>query len=489
MSKINSVWKFIKRNKVWAILGAVLIMAGVSFASFGADPVIETVSPTQADLVRVVRISGKVTPREKVDLGFEVSGTIATVNRDVGQSVSRGQALASLNSGASAAEIRKSEAELAAAQAELNKLDSSELYQSDITGDKRGIVQAIRDAYTAAGEAVHNKADQVFIDGNTDRPEILGFFKNFDDLRNRVNKGRVESEIVLGQWGELVASLGPATYTTAQLNLSKTYLSKISDFIGNLARAVNAFEVTSYMTQTQIDAHKAAVLSARESINAANQSFITAESSLAQTLADVPVQVSRVEAAQASLLNLRYQLAKSTLVSPISGLVSRQEAKVGQAITAGASIVSVISPDYVIETYVPEVSIPGILIGNAASVTFDAYGSSIVFPAKVAHIDPAETIRDGVSTYKVKLSFTIPDPRIRSGLTSNVSIETLRKTGTTLIPARAVLAEEGGSFVYVLVGESKVKTAVTLGEKDSQGNVELLSGVSPSDLIVVNPAQ
>ncbi len=486
MSKINSIWKFLKKKKYWiiGILGALLVGW---FMFGGSEAPLETVSPVQADLVRTVRISGKVTPREKVDLGFEVSGTVAGVNRDVGERVSRGQVLVSLGAGTTAAEIQRSEAELASAQAELNKLDGSQIYQSNVTGDKRSVVQAIRDAYTAASDAVHNKADQVFIDANTDHPEIIGYFKNFDDLHSKVNTGRVEAGTVLDQWGNLVASLGASTYTDAQLEISKTYLSKISDFIANLTRAVNAFEVTSYSTQAQIDDYKSAILSARESINTANQGFINAENGLAETLSSVPIQVSRVEAAQASLLNLRYQLAKSALISPISGIISRQDAKVGQGITAGTSIVSVISPDYIIETYVPEVSIPGMNVGNIATVTFDAYGPDVTFPAKVDHIDPAETVRDGVSTYKVKLSFTTTDERIRSGLTSNVSIEIMRKTDTTLIPTRAITKEDAESFVYVLVGEKKMKKTVVVGEKDSQGNIELLSGLSLEDKIIVNP--
>lgn len=487
MSKIHSFWKFVLHHKLWVGVAVVVIGGGTLFAFHGSDKMIETVSPERADLVRIVRISGKVAPRERVDLGFEISGTVSSVPKDVGDTVLRGEALVRLDAGTKAAEIRKAEAELASAQAELNQIEGTAVYENSITNNKRSVVQAIKSAYTTASEAVYAKADQVFIDPNTFNPVIKGSFKSSGSLYADINDGRVKAGETLEKWGELVAKLPSDSYTDSELSLSKTYLTSIITFINNVSTAVNLFEVTSYMTQSEIDGYKSALLSARESLNAANDVFISAESGLSQTLSSVPVQVSRVEAAQAALANLQFQLGKSTLISPISGVVAAQEAKLGEALTAGASVVSVISHDYVIETYVPEVSIAGIAVGNKASVTFDAYGSDAIFAATVEKIDPAETIRDGVSTYKVKLAFVGKDARVRSGLTSNVEIETLRKPEVVLIPERAVAREGEESFVYVLRGESREKVAVSLGLRDSRGNVELLSELPPETQIVVNP--
>ena len=52
-----------------------------------------------------------------------------------------------------------------------------------------------------------------------------------------------------------------------------------------------------------------------------------------------------------------------------------------------------------------------------ADVTLDAYGSGVIFQARVDIIDPAETVLDGVPPYKVTLDFVSADPRIRSGMT------------------------------------------------------------------------
>ncbi len=475
-----------KKKKGWFIAAAVLLLIA-PFVFGGNSGPVETVAVRQADLVRTVRISGKVTPREKVDLGFEIAGTVTAVNKNVGQPVSRGETLVRLDAGSSAADLAKARAELTSAQAEYNKLEGTQTFENSVTSDKRSVVQAIRDAYTAATDAVQNKADQLFVDPLTAHPVIAGNFEGYNTLRQAVDTGRVTVGYALDAWEKLLINLPAADYSPDQLTLSKKYLSEISTFISNLSQAVNMFQVTNYMSQATIDSYKADILAARQSLNTATQGFITAENGLSSTLSEVPVQLARVEAAKAAVLNLQFKVGKASLVSPISGIVSLQEAKVGQAISAGTIATSVISPDYIIETYVPEVSIAGIKTGNSATVTLDAYGAAETFAAKVDQIDPAETIRDGVSTYKVRLSFVARDERVRSGLTANVAIETLRKPNVTLIPERAVIREGDEAFVYILSGEKEVKTAVSVGEKDSQGNIELLSGLSTSDSVVVNP--
>ena len=62
-------------------------------------------------------------------------------------------------------------------------------------------------------------------------------------------------------------------------------------------------------------------------------------------------------------------------------------------------------------------------------------------------VDPAETIIDGVATYKTTLQFTDEDVRIKSGMTANVDITGLEKKDVLAVPQRAVFARAGHRFV------------------------------------------
>ena len=295
---------------------------------------------------------------------------------------------------------------------------------------------------------------------------------------------------ILETWNSLVSGLNISTYAETHLLQSKKYLAQISSYIADVSRAVSLFEESNAFSQATIDNYKADTISARNNLNSASQSLIAAEEKLRGLLLEVPVQVARVESARASLLNDQSQLSKTTLTSPINGVISRQEAKIGQVVSPNTSLVSIISEEFEIEAFVPEVLISGVRIGNPASVTLDAYGDKETFAAKIAHIDPAETIRDGVSTYKIKLTFTDPDDRIRSGMTANIEIETFRKNAVRLIRERAVLIEGSEAFVYVLSeNNDREKTSVEIGERDSMGNVELISDLPRDTELIINPTE
>jgi len=255
-----------------------------------------------------------------------------------------------------------------------------------------------------------------------------------------------------------------------------------------VTQAVNLFESSTSLLQTTIDTYKSDALSARDDMNNATQNLIAAEDKLKNFLLEVPVQMARVESARATLLNYRSQLIKTSLISPINGIISRQDAKIGQVVSGATSLVSIISQGLEVEAYVPEILISGMGVGNPASVTLDAYGENAPFEARVVHIDPAETIRDGVSTYKVKLTFNNQDERIKPGMTANINIETFRKPGVKLLLERAVLRESDGTYFHLLSGDkNSEKVSVEIGERDSSGHVELLSELPEDSKIIINP--
>ena len=136
-----------------------------------------------------------------------------------------------------------------------------------------------------------------------------------------------------------------------------------------------------------------------------------------------------------------------------------------------------------IESYVPEINIALIAVRDKASVTLDAYGEKI-FPASVVSIDPAETVRDGVSTYRAMLQFDAQNPLIKSGMTANVSITTDTKESALAVPQGLVVYRDGKMFVRVLVDKSTVEREVTLGGVSSLGEVEILSGLKEGDTII-----
>lgn len=479
---------FIKKRKVVILLIIAISIVIITTVKIRSNGVIETVFPITGDLIRTVKISGKVTPTESVELGFETTGTVVSVAKGVGEVVSLGEIIVRIDSSGISSNILKAQANLVLAEANLEKLGGGGLYEAQIENAKRTVIQTVVDAYSAADTAVHNKTDGVFIDpNNISQLEIAFSFNENLDLRNSILKNRITIKETLNKWNSLIKSVGVLTYTENYLSDSKQYFAKISAYISDVTRMLNMVKASNSLSKSTLDGFRSDALLARDSLNNVSQNLISEEDSLKILLLEVPAQVARVEAARATLLNYKSQLSKTSLISPISGIISKQDAKIGQVVSPNTNLISIISEGFEIEAFVPEVLISGVRAGNPASVTLDAYGDKENFEAIITHIDPAETIRDGVSTYKIKLIFNHPDDRIKSGMTANINIETFRKNGVVLIPERTVVKEGDQTFIYIMLGDKKEKTPVITGEKDSSGNIELISELSSESKLVISP--
>ena len=115
----------------------------------------------------------------------------------------------------------------------------------------------------------------------------------------------------------------------------------------------------------------------------------------------------------------------------------------------------------------------------------NAYGDGVEFFATVAAIDPAETIRDGVSTYRSILEFSNDDPRVRVGMTANITITTAEKENVIAIPRAVVMDDGNGQYVYVKEGESIGTRQVTTGLVSSLGTIEITSGLEEGDVVIL----
>jgi HlyD family secretion protein len=112
----------------WIVLG--LIAIAVLFWIFGrdADGATKYVAQevTRGDLTVTVTATGNLEPRNQVDIGSELSGTIRAVNADVNDEVKAGEVLAVLDTTRLRAQVLQAESSLASAEARVLQSVASE---------------------------------------------------------------------------------------------------------------------------------------------------------------------------------------------------------------------------------------------------------------------------------------------------------------------------------------------------------------------------
>lgn len=196
---------------------------------------------------------------------------------------------------------------------------------------------------------------------------------------------------------------------------------------------------------------------------------------------------ARLEQARANLAAAGSQLGRTSQESPIDGVVSERAVNVGDVVTPGAPMFTVIEPSSLrLQGSVPASAAGSVAVGT--SVKFQVQGfAGRSFDGKVEHVSPAV---DPVSR-QIPIIVSLPnsDRQLVAGLFAEGRIATEQRQGL-VVPADAV--ELGGAVPTVLkVVEGKVqKVEVEVGLRDEASEmVELTSGVSPGEVLVLRSAR
>lgn len=506
---------------IFSILAAVLAAGGYFYFGRKQEPKYEFIVVSKGDLAQEVSVTGRVRPAESADLAFEKSGRVKAVYADVGQKVIVGQPLVALDNSELSAQLKQAEANVKAERAKLDELKRGtrpedievqqvkvKNYEIALEDAKRNLVDKLQDVYIKADDAVRNKTDQFFSNPRTNNPRLV--FSASDQLKTDAESRRLRLESVFIFWKQKLGVLSTESDLASYLLDTKKNSAEVQLFLDQAALLVNGLTANSQFSQATVDSWKSDVSAGRVNVNtavnnltAADEKLRTAESNLTlgkqelllKKAGVVPEQIAaqeaKVESALANAENLQAQTNKTFLRSPINGMVSEQKAKVGEIAAANAVIISLISIAYYeVEANIAEADIAKVKIGQTARVTLDAYGNDVIFQVRAVEIDPAETIIDGVATYKTTFQFMEQDGRIKSGMTANIDIFTDRRQGVIVVPQRAVISKNGDKIVRLIespessrpaVREIKVKT----GLRGSDGNIEIREGVKEGDKVII----
>ena len=150
--------------------------------------------------------------------------------------------------------------------------------------------------------------------------------------------------------------------------------------------------------------------------------------------------------------------------------------------------------EWFVTVSVEESDIRRVEIGQSAEVSGAAFDDGI-YTATVYEIDSlavqhqAEQSGNGLiheTVVEVVLTIDNPDGGLRSGYTARVDIKTDRTQTVNIIPYSAILQDDIGEFVYVLLGNTVVRRDILTGLELSSGT-QVISGLYEDDRVIVSP--
>lgn len=179
-------------------------------------------------------------------------------------------------------------------------------------------------------------------------------------------------------------------------------------------------------------------------------------------------------------------LDETVLTAPISGVVSRKLADVGQNVAPIEPVYEIVSTDALtIDFSVPENEVASFTLGQKASVAFPGLqpvGGRITQKAIVA--DPL------TRSYTIKVEIPSEGGRILPGMIGTVGFEATAGNGDAaqaviVLPSQAVnLSDDNRTFVWVVRNGVAARQFVQIDEFASQGII-VKNGLSKGDTVIV----
>lgn len=487
MEKVKNFFE--RKIAIYGVIAAILIIGGI-FVFRKNQPIEETLVVHNSDFVNQTSVSGKVIPASNVSLAFKTSGRINKVYSKVGDNVKTGQILAMLDSNDALGSLQ-------IAKANYDKL---------LNGATNTDIDVAKSAVERAQVALDQTKIQQDLLVKNAKKNLLnsGFVVTTDDVSTQTPPTvsgsylkEAEGKITITQYS---SSGGTAFNTKGLVETSGMVNTEIPQPIGDTGLYIKFASTLNDSTTWTIDIPNKQSALYLQNLNA----YLAAEATAVQMIANANAELNQaksalllkqsgarsedIRGAEGSLQMAQSVYESNFIKAPFDGVVTKIDAKAGEIASMNTPMISMISlGTFQIESFVPEVNIAQIKLGNEASVTLDAYGNDISFMAKVVEIDPAETVRDGVSTYKIKLQFNEMDEKIKSGMTANVLITTNKKSNTIVIPQGVIVEKNNKKFVQVKKDNTSEDREVTIGGKSSLGQVEILSGLADGDVVLLNP--
>ncbi len=373
-------------NKKNLIIGVVLILIIVGCTSiFGKTKKVEekqevknvkvakvAVGPISAE----VEYASKLNPVQEVTILPKTGGKVASVNVDIGDKVTAGQVLFTLDNAELQAQLQSQQAALAASNANLARTSDSGL-QQQITSSQQAVDKS-QIAYNNAKDS-YDKMQKLY-----DAEAISK--QDLDNAKLRYDNSSVDLKAAQDNLNLLIEKSGPQSTQAA---------------------------------------------------------------------------AAQVAQAQAGVNAVQVQLNNASVTSPIAGVVSAKDVKVGQLAGGQSGSVTIIdSSSFIAEVSVPDTVVGKVQVGQSVQVTINALDGKKV-TGVIDKISPNSNSKD--NSYLVKVKIDNSNGELKAGMFAKVSLPAESKDNILTVPNEAIKMENNVNYLYIADNGKVKKLSVDVG--------------------------
>jgi HlyD family secretion protein len=323
-----------------------------------------------------VEYASKLNPVQEVTIFPKTGGKVASVNVDIGDKVTAGQVLFTLDDAELQAQLQSQQAALSASNANLARTSDSGL-QQQITSSQQAVDKS-QLVYNDAKDS-YDKMQKLYSAGAISKQEL-------DNAKLRYDNSSIDLKAAQDNLNLLVEKSGPQSTQAA---------------------------------------------------------------------------AAQVAQAQAGVNAVQVQLNNASVTSPIAGVVSAKDVKVGQLAGGQSGSVTIIdSSSFIAEVSVPDTVVGKVQVGQSVQVTINALDGKKV-TGVIDKISPNSNSKD--NSYLVKVKIDNSNGELKAGMFAKVSLPAESKDNILTVPNEAIKMENNVNYLYIADNGKVKKLSVDVG--------------------------
>jgi multidrug efflux pump subunit AcrA (membrane-fusion protein) len=477
-------------------------------ASNGGNSGYRTASVTRTNIGQSMTVVGTVEPVNDASASFQVAGKVATVSATVGQQVTAGESLGTLDTTALSESVSSAQSTLNADEA---KLAEDESRQASTTA------QNVSDApSTTATTAPATHGD------STSGQSIITHDQNTltkDEAQTAVDQHQEAADLAQAQ--KTCATSGTATTSSATTTTTDpTGCEAALALVSNDQQRVSTDQATVAKDEAALSqalnqsspSGSAGLGGSGSAGGTANSGSSTEDSGAvsstpssaasdsgtetrsgagatgSSTSSDTPQQIASdqadIDTAQAQLTEAEQALVEGDLTSPINGTIVSVGVAAGDTVSADSStavIVIIGTGSFEVTSTLSSSQVPSVKVGDSAGVQVDGVDGTI--KGTVSQVGPVQSGDSGF-TYPVVVALPTTATGLFTGSTANVVISTGGVAHVVAVPTSAVQSLGTRSYVETLSNGALARKIIKVGMVGDT-YTQVLSGLTPGESVVL----
>ncbi len=290
----------------------------------------------------------------------------------------------------------------------------------------------------------------------------VGSKVNKGDILIQLDTEQLEGQILQAKAG-LQSARAAAESAENQAVIAKINLDKAQKYYDR----ISLLSASGAVSQSDLDnAQDALDIAARQYENVSGAALEQAQAA--------------VDTANANLMGLNVQLKNTTIKSPLSGTITSQNVNIGEIVSPGVQLVSIIDTSTLkLRSTIAQDLLPLLTQGQEVDVTIDSYPDKIL-TGKVTSIGPIAVSTGQVFPVEITM---MNDIGLMAGLSAHASLSA--EVEGLIVPSSSVMNSNGESYVFVIKDQIASRQLVKVGLKNNK-QAQILEGLDQGEQIAVS---